>query len=131
MNTRDSSVSGMPYRSRDGAIAGVCRGLAEYFDFSVFWLRIIFVLGAVFTGLWPAVAGYVLAALLMKPEPLLPPENMEEEEFYRSYTGSRSMAVQRLKRTFDSLDRRIQRIESIVTKRGYDWDKRLDEAGRR
>ncbi len=129
MNTRDSATSGIPYRSRNGAIAGVCRGLAEHFDFSVFWMRIIFVVGAVFTGFWPAVAGYVLAALLMKPEPLLPPANMEEEEFYRSYTGSRSMAVQRLKRTFDSLERRIQRIESIVTTRGYDWDKRLNEKG--
>lgn len=130
MNTRASSGSGLPYRSRNGVIVGVCRGLAEHFDFSVFWMRIIFVVAMVFTGFWPAVAGYVLAALLMKPEPLLPPANVEEEEFYRSYTGSRSMAVQRLKRTFDSLDRRIQRIESIVTTRGYDWDKRLDETGR-
>ena len=29
------------YRSRDGMLAGVCRGIADYFDLSVFWLRAI------------------------------------------------------------------------------------------
>ena len=29
------------YRSRDGMIAGVCAGLAEYFDLSVFWTRVV------------------------------------------------------------------------------------------
>jgi len=37
------------------------------------------------------------------------------------------MALHRLKRTFDNLDRRIQRIESIVTARDYDWERRLRE----
>ena len=27
------------YRSREGVIFGVLRGIAEYFDFSVFWIR--------------------------------------------------------------------------------------------
>ncbi|HQE75776.1 MAG TPA: PspC domain-containing protein, partial [Candidatus Hydrogenedentes bacterium] len=29
------------YRSRHGFLFGVCRGLAEYFDLSLFWLRAI------------------------------------------------------------------------------------------
>jgi phage shock protein C len=37
------------------------------------------------------------------------------------------MALHRLKRTYDNLDRRIQRMESIVTSREYDWDRRLNE----
>ena len=27
------------YRSRNGVLLGVCRGIADYFDFSVFWIR--------------------------------------------------------------------------------------------
>ncbi len=57
------------YRSRGGIVFGVCRGLAEYFDLSVFWFRAI-VLGAfILTGFFPTVLVYVLAALLMKREP--------------------------------------------------------------
>ncbi len=37
------------------------------------------------------------------------------------------MAIQRIKRVYDSLDRRIQRMEAIVTARDYDWDRRLNE----
>ncbi len=32
------------YRSRNGVILGVCRGLADYFDFSAFWMRAIAVI---------------------------------------------------------------------------------------
>jgi phage shock protein A len=58
------------YRSRNGAIFGVCRGIAEHFDFSLFWTRVIAVIVFFMTGFWPAVGLYLLAALLMKSEPL-------------------------------------------------------------
>ncbi|MDP6507168.1 MAG: PspC domain-containing protein, partial [Planctomycetota bacterium] len=32
------------YRSRGGIIMGVCQGIAEHWDFSVFWTRLVFVL---------------------------------------------------------------------------------------
>ena len=40
------------YRSRHGAIFGVCRGVAEHFDFSVFWVRTIAVILLHFFLLW-------------------------------------------------------------------------------
>ena len=58
------------YRSRNGAIFGVCRGIAEHFDFSLFWTRMIALMILFITGFWPAVGLYLLAALLMKSEPL-------------------------------------------------------------
>ena len=115
------------YRSRDGAILGVCKGLAEYFDFRVFWMRVIALVLLVFSGIWPLVIVYFVAALLMKPEPVLPLETAGEQEFYHSYAVSRSMALQRLKRLYDTLDRRIRRIEDIVTAPEFDWDRRLSE----
>jgi phage shock protein C len=115
------------YRSRTGLILGVCKGLARYFDFSVFWMRAIAVALLLFSGIWPMVIVYVVAALLMKLEPVVPLETEEEQEFYNSYTTSRSMALRRLKRIYDNLDRRIQRMESIVTAREYDWERRFNE----
>ena len=116
-----------PYRSRRGKILGVCKGLATYFDFPVLWMRVIAVVLLFISGMWPMVIVYFVAALLMKPEPVLPLKTEEEQEFYDSYASSRRMALHRLKRTYDNLDRRIQRIESLVTSREYDWERRLNE----
>ena len=113
------------YRSRTGLIMGVCKGVAQYFDFSVFWMRAIAVALLIFSGIWPMLIVYIVAALLMKPEPVLPLETEEEQDFYNAYTTSRSMALRRLKRIFDHLDRRIQRMESTVTTREYDWERRF------
>ena len=118
-------LEGGLYRSRKGAIFGVCRGMAEYFDFSVFWTRAIVVLLLLFTGLWPIVGLYIIAALLMKPEPVIPIQSEEEQEFYDSYTSSRHRAAQRLKRRYRNLERRLQRMEHIVTAKEFDWENRL------
>jgi len=114
------------YRSRTGLIVGVCNGVAQYFDFSVFWMRAIAVVLLIISGIWPMLIVYIVAALLMKPEPVLPLETEEEQDFYNSYTTSRSMALRRLKRIYDHLDRRIQRLESRVTTREYDWERRFN-----
>ncbi|MEJ2098909.1 MAG: PspC domain-containing protein [Desulfobacterales bacterium] len=113
------------YRSRNGIILGVCKGLAEHFDFSVFWTRVIGLIFLFVAGILPAIGLYLLAALLMKPEPVIPVENSAEKEFYDSYTYSRQGAVDRLKRKFENLQRRIQRMEHIVTSAEYDWENRL------
>lgn len=114
------------YRSRTGLLMGVCKGTAQYFDFSVFWMRAIAVVLLLFSGIWPMLVMYIVAALLIKPEPVLPLETEEEQDFYNSYTTSRSMALRRLKRIYDHLDRRIQRLESTVTTREYDWERRFN-----
>lgn len=114
------------YRSRKGAILGVCRGLADYLDFPLPIVRLLAVLGLIFTGIWPIVGIYFLAAVLMKPEPVVPFETAGDREFYNSYVSDRSMALYRLKDTYERLDRRIRRMEDIVTAKDYDWESRLN-----
>ena len=75
------------HRSRDGAILGVCKGIAEYFDFSLFWTRAIAVALLLLTGFWPITGLYFLAALLMKPEPVLPIRDDEEQGVLRQLPG--------------------------------------------
>ena len=93
--------------------------------FSVFWCRVVAVVVFIFSGFWPIVVLYLVAALLMKPEPVLPLESDEDREFYHSYVSSPTMALRRLKQTFDRLERRIRRMEDIVPARDYDWESRL------
>ena len=114
------------YRSRQGVILGVCRGIADYFDFSVIWIRIIAVFLLIMTGIWPMAGLYFIAALIMKPEPVIPLSSDDEREFYDSYTHSRHHAVSRLKRRFERLERRIRRMEDVVTSKEYDWDRRFN-----
>jgi phage shock protein C len=113
------------YRSRNGIVFGVCRGLADHFDFSVVWSRVIAVFFLFVSGFWPAVGIYLVAALIMKPAPVVPINTDAEREFYHSYTQSRHMAAQRLKRRFENLERRIRRMEHIVTTREFDWEDKL------
>ena len=114
------------YRARNGIIFGVFKGLAQYFDFSVGWLRTIGIIVFIFSGFWPVVVLYLLAALIMKQAPVIPLDSLDEKEFYDSYTYSRKGAVNRLKRRYENLNRRIQRMEDVVTDREFDWEQRLN-----
>ena len=114
------------YRSRNGVILGVCKGIAEYFDFATFWVRAIAVGLLIFSGFWPVTILYFIAALLMKPEPAIPIDTDEEQEFYDSYVHSRKGAIDRLKRRYDNLERRIRRMEDTVTSREFNWDSKLN-----
>lgn len=126
MTKLEKVLRGGLYRSRKGVILGVCRGIAECFDFSIFWVRAIAVILLFFTGFWPIMVLYFGAALLMKPEPALPIHTEDEQEFYDSYLHSRKGAADRLKRRYDNLERRIQRMEHAVTTREFDWEHRLN-----
>ena len=114
------------YRSRQGVILGVCRGISDYFDFSLMWTRILAVIFLLVSGFWPAMGLYFIAALLMKPAPVIPIETEAEQEFYDSYTQSRNGALYRLKQRYQKLERRIQRMEDKVTSREFDWENRLN-----
>lgn len=114
------------YRSRDGVILGVCRGVSDHFNLNVFWVRVIMLALFLVSGIWPMVFIYLVASLLMKPEPIRPFEDEAEKEFYDSYTYSRARAVGRLKRRFQNLDRRIRRMEDTVTAREFDWERKFN-----
>ncbi len=115
------------YRARDGFFLGVCKGLARHLDISVGWIRFLTIAIFFFSGFWPIFGLYFLAALIMKPEPVIPFETLEDREFYNSYmSSSRKGTLHRLKDASSRLDRRIRRIEDIVTTREYDWERRLN-----
>ena len=127
MRIQDKLARSGIYRSRKGAIFGVCRGVAEHFDFSVFWARVIAVILLFVSGFWPAIGLYLIATLLMKPAPVIPLETEDEQEFYDSYVNSRHLAALGLKRRYENLERRIRRLEHIVTTREFDWDEKLSK----
>ena len=118
---------GTLYRSREGVIFGVCRGVADYFNLRVLWVRVIMLTLLLVSCIWPVVFIYFIASLLMKPEPIRPLETEAEEEFYDSYVSSRARVAGRLKRRFHNLEGRIRRMEDTVTAREFDWERKFQE----
>lgn len=115
------------YRARDGWGFGVIQGLADYAGLSVFWLRVIVVVFTVLSGIGVFVAPvlYAAGAVIMPPTPVLEPTTEDDLEFYHAYASSRSMGLSRLKRRLESLEGRTRRMESVVTAREFDWERRL------
>ena len=113
------------YRSRSGIILGVCRGIADYLNFSVFWIRIILVILFLISGFWPVVVLYFVAGFLMKPEPIIRSHQHYEEPFCDTHTRHRDPSSDRIKRRYQTLERRLGNLENIVTSKEYDWERRL------
>jgi len=125
MSRYDTKPQSGIYRSRNGVIFGVCRGLAERFDFSVFWARAIAVIFLIFTGFWPAIGLYIVAALLMKSKPAPVSQFRSTRGSYTFRCSPKEGAGERLKRRFKDLEKRIHRMEEVVTSKEFDWEKRL------
>jgi phage shock protein C len=113
------------YRSRNGVLLGVCRGVADYFDFSVFWIRAMAVILFIFTGFWPVVGLYIVAALLMKSEPANHARTGSKQSSNVRFDRGKNDAAERLKRKWKHLEKRIRRMEDKVTSREFDWNSRF------
>ena len=123
---RYSHISGRRlYRSRNGVIFGVCRGVADYFDFSAFWIRAIVIGVFICTGFWPIIGIYILAALLMKAEPTIEIGGDQPGGDGKAYAYSQNDPAESLKRKWRHLENRIRRMEDKVTSREYDWNNRF------
>ena len=112
-------------RSRNGVIFGVCRGIADYFDFSVFWIRVIMIGIFIATGFFPIIVIYILAALLMKSEPAIKIGGHPKSNDNRAYVYTGQDTAERLKSKWRHLEDRIRRMEDKVTSREYDWNNRF------
>ncbi len=65
-------VGGAPrrlHRDRNGAkLAGVCAGLADYFDIDPTLARVLYLVGTFFTGIVPGSILYLILAIVMPAE---------------------------------------------------------------
>lgn len=110
------------YRRRHGRLLfGVCGGIADSFELPVWAVRVTFIILALVNSLF--IALYVLLAFLMKPAPTAPYRDFAEEEFFNSYETSRPETLAKMERSFRSLDKRLQNLETVVTSPGFKYEK--------
>ena len=60
-------------RSRKKMIAGVCGGLAEYFDMDPTLMRVLYILVSIVSAAFPGVLAYIILMFVMPP-PDAPPQ---------------------------------------------------------
>ncbi len=113
------------YRARDGVFLGVCKGLADYFNLRVGWIRFFVVVAALLTKAAPMVVLYLLAAFLMRRRPERPQKREKARRRHRDCDRSFQGMAGRLKRRFERMEARLRRMEDSVTSREYDWDRKM------
>ena len=110
-----------PYRRRHGRmIFGVCGGLADHLELPAWAVRIGFILLASFNQAF--ILLYLALGLFMRATPREPFQSFADEEVYNSYQTSRGDTLDRVERTFDKIDKRLQNVESVVTRPGYEHE---------
>jgi phage shock protein C len=104
---------------------GVCRGVGDYLNFSVFWIRVILIILFLISGFWPVVVLYFVAGFVMKLEPVIRSHQHYAEEFSGPYSRTGRSSSDHMKRRQQTLERRLRHLENTVTSKEYDWERRL------
>lgn len=122
MNMHAQNYRRRLYRSRHNRLVmGVCGGLAEHIDMNATALRVLAFFAILLTLPWGLLV-YFIVGLVLKPEPEVNFGSYEEEELWHQQIDAPEVAMERVKRRFEQLDRRLQRMESIVTSRNFDLE---------
>lgn len=120
MSDRFRGMRRIPER---GVIAGVCAGIAEYFDWNVRLLRAILVVGFIFSGFFPIVVAYLVLWYVLDPRPPEPATSFESPAAPQAPTRPASMTD--IKARFERLDQRLRNIEECVTDREFELRREL------
>lgn len=115
------------YRDKHNAmLAGVCAGLADYFDLSRKGLRIAVVLMGLFPPFFPfVVLTYIILAIILpvKPEALY--NDDAQADFWRGVSNAPSDVFGAMRHRFRELNQRLEKMEAYVTSREFEIDREL------
>ncbi len=108
-----------------GKIAGVCAGIADYFDIKVGVVRVLTVIGALFTGLWPFLIGYIIFAMCLDPRPRDLYEDEQEEQFWKQTRKSPDYTAAEMRQRFRDIERRTAEMEAYMTSKRFRLEREL------
>lgn len=106
----------------DGWVGGVCAGLAAHFDWNARLLRVLFVLGLLFTGFFPVGLAYCLLWYLMDEAPGKAPAAGES---FSTQPKAPAATMSEVKARFARLEQRLRNMEESVTSNDYELRREL------
>ena len=105
-----------------GVIAGVCAGIAEYFDWNAKILRVVAVV-LLFCGFGATLIIYLALWYIMDPAP--PAAGTGDDAAPGVAPSGRPTSMSEIKARFARLDERLRDIEACVTDREFDLRRAL------
>ena len=115
--------------SDDAMLGGVCAGLANYFGFNRKATRVLAVVGFFINPLF-AVGGYLAIVMLVPAQATASRSANRDPAFQKTVRSAPANAMGDLRRRFQSLDRRLARLERYVTSSRYQLDREFRELER-
>jgi phage shock protein C len=117
------------YRDVDNArVAGVCAGIADYFDLRTSHVRLATLLSLFF--FFPAtVLTYVILTIALPKKPPALYQSRDEEVFWRGVATAPDDTLKRLHHKFAELDRRLAGMETAVTTPEFDLHRKFRDIG--
>jgi phage shock protein C len=134
------------YRNKDaGKIAGVCAGLADHWDIAHWVVRLMFIMGLIFSGtltFWVYIAGWILLAPRSESHhqnnsssQYSNPVDMEYDEKQQHfrpkkmfrYSESSSVRLRRARERLDAALHRVESMEAYVTSSKYNLNKEFSK----
>lgn len=110
------------YRDADRAkLGGVCAGVADYFGFNLCATRFLAVI-AFLMAMPMFVIAYIAVVLLVPARSVRHGEPTGDPEFKRAVRASPTQTMNDVRRRFQTLDRRLARLEKYVTSSRFQLD---------
>jgi phage shock protein C len=110
------------YRSKDRAvIAGVCAGLADYFGFNLKATRVLAVISLIM-AMPITLLAYFGAVFLIPAAPDEMRKSSYDADFRRAVRAAPAQTLGDVRRRYQSLDRRLARLERYVTSSRFNLD---------
>lgn len=123
MTSSASTIERRFVRSADNAmLGGVCAGLADYFGFNLKATRVLAAIGFLMNPPLAAL-GYIAVVILIPAKPTTDKNAKVDPAFRQSFRSSPAQTMSDMRRRFQSLDRRLARLEKYVTSSRYQLDR--------
>lgn len=122
----ESTLSQRTFRRRadQAMLGGVCAGLADYFGLNLRVTRIITAIA--FLAMPVTILGYIAILVLVPAESSRPRAAKADADFRKSLRSSPTQTMRDVRARFQSLDRRLARLEKHVTSSRYQLDREIN-----
>lgn len=118
---------------REGWLSGVCVGLAEFFDWNVKLVRVVFAASFIISGFFPVGLIYLVLWYLMDEADAAPPARAERARYRSASDDSYSArshsspprSAEDVKSRFTRLEERLRNMEACVTSEEFELRREL------